>query len=451
MISGQAGADLQDLPGLTDPQREAAIASMTVYTALRPEGEEGVLPPEQQVLFDRIEELVHTANELLETPNEPTDRSLQLDAEGLAESLQWVSTEETAAQGRLAKDTATSQFSNVARRLGELRLGGGGLQLGRLEGDARPAGFALSSGDGRIGGGASADEYAFSRWGAFLNGVYGVSRRDPTDREDAYDADNFGLSAGVDYRLSDALVLGGGVGWSRAEIDFDGSRSTVDGGVDADGYSLSLYGLYDVGWYYVNGIVTYGALDYDLTRRITYPSNNPAVAPVNETARADTDGRQSLIGLSIGAQHEVGAASAGGFLRLDFVDIRVDGYRERNAGPFNLEVDDQQVQSLRSSLGVEGAYRYGTDFGVLLPSVRTAWVHEFRDDSRNVDVGFAADPTGAVFATTTDKPDRDFFTVAGSLAMVLPRGVQAFVDVETVLGLRDTDSTQFVGGVRMEF
>ncbi|MCC5810491.1 MAG: autotransporter outer membrane beta-barrel domain-containing protein [Ectothiorhodospiraceae bacterium] len=440
-------AQLTDVPNLTPPQRESARASQAVYDALRGQGEQDALPERQQRLFRAIEELVHTANEQQETGG-PTNRSLQLDEEGLAEALEWVANEEAGAGSGIAINAAYSQFANVVRRLGMLQAGGPG--FARTPQDiGNEESVALARFGAPRGGGASAD--LAGRWSGFVNLSFGQSKRDPTDRENAYDADQYGLTAGLDYRVSDALVTGATVSFSRAELDFDASRSIVGGGMKSNAYALSGYALFDRDAYYVNAIVTLGYMDLDLTRLITYPSNNPNVPDTDQTARSSTSGTQLLLGLGGGYNIDLQPLTISPFARLDVLRIDMDGYREGNAGPFNLRVDKQRIESTRSSLGVEGSYPVAVPFGVLIPQLGAAWHHEFQTDRMEVESRFVDDPGSVTFVAAGDRPDRNFYSLTASLTAILPHGIQTFAQAETVLGLRHTSAYALTAGVRAEF
>ncbi len=440
---------LPNTPGLTEAQLQAALTAQAIYNQLRDDGEAGILPSDQQALFDEVEELVHTANDQQGIVGEPTDRSLQLDLEGLADALQWVANEEVGAQGSMATDSAFGQMANIAARLGALRLGGGGFRLAARDRD-RTVHSLASAGSPPRGGGASADQL-LNRWGVFVNGSYGVAERDPSGREDAFDAKQYSVTAGVDYRFPMGLVLGAAAGITGADVEFDGSQSVVDGDIQADAYSGSLFGLYYLGDFHVSGIFTYGRIDYELTRRITYPSNNPLVPPTSETALADTEGSQILLGLTAGYEWSWQGLTVGPLARLDYLDASIDGYTERNANAFNLEVSDQDIESLVSGLGFELSYAVSTPVGVVLPQARFEWNHEFQDDARRVTAQFVADPTNTNLVALTDEPDRNFYSYALGVSATLPLGIQGFVNYEGVIGRDEVDSRQITAGGRWEF
>ncbi len=440
---------LPDTPGLTEAQLEAARTAQAIYNRLRDDGEAGLLPADQQALFDEMEELVHTANDQQGIVGEPTDRSLQLDLEGLADALQWVANEEVGAQGSMATDSAFGQMANIAARLGALRLGGGGFRLAGRERE-RTVHSLASAGHPPRGGAAGADDL-LNRWGVFVNGSYGVAERDPSGREDAFEAKQYSVTAGVDYRFPMGLVLGAAAGITGADVEFDSAQSVVDGDIQADAYSGSLFGLYYLGDFHVSGIFTYGLIDYEMVRRITYPSNNPLVPPTNETALSDTEGRQILLGLTAGYEWSWRGLTLGPLARLDYLDASIDGYTERNANAFNLEVSDQDIESLVSALGFELSYAVSTPVGVLLPQVRLEWNHEFQDDAREVTAQFAADPFNTDLVALTDEPDRNFYSYAIGLSATLPLGIQGFVNYEGVIGRDEVDSRQITAGGRWEF
>ena len=442
-----AFAQLADIPGLTPAQREAAQAGQDVYQALRPQGEQGELPARQQVLFNAVEAAVHTANELFDVEGEPTARSLRYDnVDALIEVLDWVANEEVGSGSGLAQDTAYAQFAHVIGRLSMLQAGG--VTYAGSPGATDQDGRIIAFGHGAAGGGAGD---LVSRWGGFAAISYGAVKRDPTDRENAYDADRLGLTVGADYRVTDTVVLGASVGYSRADLDFDSSRSTVGGGIDSDSIAASGYGLYDDGEFYTTGIVTFGHVSVDMDRDITYPSNNPDVPSANETARSSTSGQQLLLGLGAGYQFDLQPMSVGPFARLDVMRIRMDSYRERGAAPYNLRVDSQTIKSLRSTLGVEGSYPVVMNFGALVPGFSLGWHHEFEDDRREVTSRFVADPSGTRFRAEGDRPDRNYYSLNARVTAIFAHGLQAFAEAETILGLRNASAYGFTVGGRMEF
>lgn len=436
---------LTAIPDLTPPQAESARASQAIYNTLRAEGEQDALPAGQQALFRRLEELVHTANEQQAIPGEPTDRSLRVDEAELAEALDWVANEEAGSGSGLTVNAAHAQFSHVVQRLAMLQAQETVVAHAGEHGDT--VAFGASE---PFGGGAAGDRLA-GPWGGFVLLSYGRVERDPTDRENAYDADQFGITAGVDYRVSDSLVAGVSLGYRRAELDFDDSRSVVDGDMTGDTFAFSGYALYEEEDFYLTSILTLGRMDIDLKRGIIYRSDNPDVPDTDETAVSSTAGNYLLLGVGGGYQFDLEPMRIGPVARLDLLRVELDSYRERQAGPFNLDVSRQNVDSLRSSLGMEASYPVATGFGVLIPQFRAEWHHEFRGGRRDVESRFVDDPQETRFVASGDRPDRNFYSISAALTAILPHGWQAFAQAETLLGMRHTSAYNLTAGARLEF
>jgi outer membrane lipase/esterase len=180
---------------------------------------------------------------------------------------------------------------------------------------------------------------------------------------------------------------------------------------------------------------------------------------VNQTATADTDGPWISVGASVGYDFHVAKFTLGPLARIHYTNAEVNGYQESISGSapgsgLALNVDDQRVESLVTTLGGQVSYAISTPVAVLVPQVRAEWHHEFLNDSRAIRATFLNDPTPSARTTIefdTDQPDRDYFTIGVGVAATFRRGVSAFIYYETVLGLQDVTEHQISGGVRVEF
>nr|MDQ2695061.1 autotransporter outer membrane beta-barrel domain-containing protein [Pseudomonadota bacterium] len=193
--------------------------------------------------------------------------------------------------------------------------------------------------------------------------------------------------------------------------------------------------------------------DYDLSRRILYVSRSadPALQGASRTAVADTASDQLVLSGGAGYEISAGALRFGPYLRVSYLDAQIDGYRETGAQGLNLAVEGQDVDSLTSVLGAQGAYATSHGFGVLTPYARVEWHHEFQDDSRSVAARYVNDPRGNLLVARSESPDRDYATLGLGVAGVFRGGVQAFVDYAAVLGLEDVTDHAVTAGVRVEF
>ena len=258
LFSGDVGTPLE---------QSAARANQRVFDDFSARlASNGTLNPSELAVFETTRELVHTANELQGTG--PTEFSLGLDQENLGFALRWTAAEEMAAQESLTGETASGQVSNLAGRLSALRFGASGFSVVASGFNATDTLYANNWAP--RGGGASADAQgdSFSRLGGFINASFGYGNKDATDAENAFDFDNTEFTFGLDYRLKRYLVVGGAIGVTNSEIDFDSAKSIVDGGIKTDALFLAAYGLFSNDRFYLDGSITLQSADFDITRRI---------------------------------------------------------------------------------------------------------------------------------------------------------------------------------------
>lgn len=369
--------------------------------------------------------------------------------------------------GNARVGTAGFQLANIAGRLAALRGGALGFSLLGIAPDKDeplPGTMLASLGSTPlVAQAASAPSSGGSpgRLGAFINGSYSTGSLDATSREAGVDFDSGGVTAGVDYRLTPNLILGAAFGYLHTSADYQQSS----GKLDSDDYSGTLYGTYYVtDQFYLDGTATVGGTNYSSDRRIKYalpavPQTGGGITTVNQTARADPGAIWYAFGLSGGYDFQFGGFTVGPIGRLTYVRTEVDSYQERidssAAGSgLALNVGSQTVESFTTSLGGQASYSFSTPVGVIVPTVRFEWLHEFLNDARSIKANFVQDPTpstGTTITWKTDQPDRDFFIIGAGLAATFPRGFSAFVLYETVVDLRDVTEHHVVGGVRMTF
>jgi outer membrane autotransporter protein len=327
----------------------------------------------------------------------------------------------SAAAGGAAVATASVQNTNISIRLGALR--------GEIP---TPAGS---------GSGASADpvhQLDFGRLGLFLNGLGSFGDQQKTPRELGFDFHTGGFLLGGDYKLTNNLILGAALGYLNTRAQLDDSA----GHVTNNGYNLSAFGTYYIAnTMHVDGIATYTWNAYDLERNVQSAS---------ETARGHPDGNQFALSVGSGYDFHVGALTAGPTFRVNYLNIFIDGYRERGAATSDLKVNSQTITSVTTDLGAQVTYAISVPFGVLSPTVRFEWEHEFENNSRTITSHSVVDP-GSVLTVKTNGPDRDYFNLGAGVSATFKRGMSTFFYYEAVLGRNNFTNNSFTAGLRFEF
>lgn len=433
--TSSAAGVLTGLPGLSPVQLSAARVIETICPFLgTPDG----LGSQQARLSFTCARFVASAR------GAGNNRDLGLTPAQLATALQAVAPEEMTASGRIAVEGSLG--NPVNGRLLALRSGGQGMLLagsGLKLGDRAVSLAELLGQDAR--GGAAGD--LGGRWGGFVNANFNQGERDSTRNENAFDFSDAGLTLGADYRISDALVAGAALSWSKTDADFDANL----GNVESVNLGLSLYASYATEAWYVDGRLGFANIDFDTERRIQVVSNTTAEG-IDTSARGSTKGSQLSLNVGGGYNMPMGEMTLTPYGRLDYLKLDVDGFTERETKEgVGLTISDHDTESLQSALGTRISKPISTGAGVFVPYAGLEWNHEYQNDADSLVAKYANDPFNVSFAIPTDDPDRDYFTLSLGASAVYKNGMAAFVNLDTVLGLAETTNYALTLGWRVEF
>ncbi|MFC4312748.1 autotransporter domain-containing protein [Steroidobacter flavus] len=439
------------LSAASNLQQQTGYAVQGMCTSLAGEG--GLrLTGAKQDLFLRCNEMVETARVFQGIPAGTGRNMGYTDRSQLLAAVQQVSGEELAAQGTMSTQVSSGQFSNIGGRLTALRMG---------------------TANQRFGGGAAADEQATSaegkKLGWFAESSYGFGDQDQTVAVDAFDYDSVSVTTGVDYNFGSS-VLGFSLGYDNYKADFDHAVFVSGGDVEVKGISGSVFGGYFGEGWTVSGIATYGSLSSDVSRRVVYDSANAACNPSCGAVRTMTgspDGSYIALGATVGYDFHLGGWDLTPSLSGSYRDVDIDGYSETDqaGGGLALRYDDQTIKSTRSIVGVALSRPISRTFGVLVPSLRGEWHHEFEDDARTVRAKYvledslalgASDPKNfscsiSCFSMLTDQVDADFGVASIGLSAVFPRRLQAYLVYEALLGTSNVSGNSIAAGLRGQF
>lgn len=345
------------------------------------------------------------------------------------------------------------QHGNLSQRINALRSGASGIDLAGLS--VSVSGQQISGNvlqellDGMTGGAASADD--FGRWGLFVNGRANFGEKDRTDDQVGFDFDTIGVTTGLDYRLRDNFIVGGSVGYTKLDANFDHSG----GSIDIDSWNGSLYGTYFVAdSFYVDASLSYGDSGYDSVRHIVYTDVG---GTVNRTAKGDTDGTQSAAGIASGYDFNKGPWTFGPHIGAYYVNVDADAYDEHGAGGLNLAIGDQNAESFTLNGGAHLSRVFTPSWGVLIPHLRIDYVHEFKDGRELVDVGVVADPFSAdpldptpAIELRTDRADPDYCVWSAGVSAQFINGISGFLNYQGTAAYNNLSLSELSFGMRWE-
>ena len=453
-----AGQGLPSVPGITELQKPVADTVQTVCIALNGLGGKPPIagPNPNGTPAERLSNsctlMVSTAffNQGTPPPFDPKGVfNLKISDDQLKRAIQAIAPVQANAQKQISVES--SKMSLVGARLLDLRSGARGVVVG-LNGQEAPrpadASSSASSLAGAKGGAASPDDGLSGRWGGFVNLGYAWGDVDQTPLQDSYKYDSFNVLAGADYRVSDSFVLGGAFSYSDTRSDYDQSL----GNVKARTTGVATYATYYVDTWYVDGFLAYGSVDYDSTRNIFIPSNNPTAKAINTSATASPRGTQWSASIGVGRSFEMAPVTLTPTARLGYIRVKNKAFSENEPNDgLGLSVDARTVESLQSALGGKVSTIVNSSVGVFGPYVTAQWMHEFKNDNPSIVSKYVADPLNTIFAIPTATPTRDYAVLAVGTSATLPNNLSGFAQFSGAIGLKNESNYGIVLGVRKQF
>jgi uncharacterized protein with beta-barrel porin domain len=448
-----AGQGLPSVPGLTVLQQPVADTLQSVCIKLNGlDGGPVLAPPNPN--GTPSERLSNSCSKMVvssfgnQGAQVPEQFNLKISNSQIGTGVQAIAPVQANAQKQLS--TEASKAGMIGSRLLNVRGGSRGMVVG-LNGQEMKNGSGMAAKDsglyGATGGAASADGID-GPWGGFVNLAYSWGNVDQTTLQDAYDYGSFGVLAGADYRVSDKLVVGAAFAYSDTDSDYSGGL----GKVKAATTGLVGYGTYYFDDFYIDGLLGYGWVDYDTTRNIHVPSNNPAAAPINASATASPNGRQFSAAVGVGRNYAMGAYTVTPSARLGYIWVRNNAFSESEpVEGLALAVSERTITSLQTALGARVSRVVNAASGVYAPYVSAHWMHEFQNDASSILSKYVADPTNQFFGIPTAGGTPNYAVLGlGSTAM-FPNSLSGFLQFSTAVGLHDETYYGVVLGLRKQF
>jgi len=360
----------------------------------------------------------------------------------------------------LSRGPATVSLEDIGSRLAALRRAARHLNTALLEYDPlNPNSQNVYAGlvnEDLTGGGASADEQGGlydNRWSGFISDAYVRSKQTETSTLAGFDAKNYGMTLGLDYRFTHDAYAGIATRLLKGKADLNNDA----GGLNSSDWNVTFYSTYfPTESFYLDATLLASQGTYDLSRRIDFtindPVNNVSISE-NVIAKGSTDGNQ--YGFSLGSGYEYFFSGPAITTELTgtfkYNKAKLNAYTEDAANGLNLSIDEQTITTELLTIGAQFSRAFSYTGGVLLPQLNIAWKHDFKPKGQDISASFAADPFGTKFVFTTDKRDANYYEVALGVSNVNPGGWSSFLQVNTIAGYENYKQTMVSLGIRKEF
>jgi outer membrane autotransporter protein len=284
--------------------------------------------------------------------------------------------------------------------------------------------------------------------GLFGNILGQFGSRDPTATQNGFSFNTEGVLMGGDYRFTPNLAFGAAFGYNYTNSDFDSNATSPSGQyLNSNLYQFNFYGTYAAtDALYFDGLVSFGVGDNETRRRIIVPT----VVDTTADGKFDTQ----TIGVSVGGGYNFpfGSLTLTPTARFEYHYVRSDRFTESGGAGLNLAYGPAIQTAVLTFIGGQATYAISTDFGVLSPSVRANWAHQYNDGRSSMSITFVNDPSlTSAFVMPGDASDRNYFQVGAGLALQLAGNKSAFINYDAIVGLTKTSYNAFTAGMRFDF
>jgi uncharacterized protein YhjY with autotransporter beta-barrel domain len=211
-----------------------------------------------------------------------------------------------------------------------------------------------------------------------------------------------GLTGGVDYRLSEQVIVGAAVGYGadRSDVGQNGSRS------DSSSYSASVYAsLRPFDPLFIDAEIGYGTLGYDNKRWVT-----------GEGAIASGTRKGSYWFGGMVASWEMGRDGwkVAPYIGTDFMSATFDGYSETGSTASLLTYNQMKADAVSGTIGLRGSIDMPASFGTITPTARV----EYRQTSQSAfDQAMFYSDLGAGTSSTFSQPNVSRGSVSGAVGL----------------------------------
>ena len=279
--------------------------------------------------------------------------------------------------------------------------------------------------------------------------------------ERGFEGDSQAIEAGLDYRLSDKVVIGGLLGAERSKYRFDAEAAGTNfapqasaGGSDADNKYLTMFGNWAIGQ---SGFIElsggYEKYSGSYRRFPVFQESTRQVAQTNVVVEGDADSKVRWASINAGFDVSRKRLSYGPFLGISTVRATLDGFAERDlsGSGLNMRFSSTTRKSLLAHAGMHASYSISGKSGVFVPQLRLEYQKDFADDPETLAASFALDPRNTQLQLQGRTWDRDGINAGFSMVAVLPNGWMPYLDYSTLLGYKSLKRQRLTLGLRVEF
>lgn len=269
--------------------------------------------------------------------------------------------------------------------------------------------------------------------------------------EDGYEGTLPTVTLGGDYWITPQLLIGLATTYTNFDSTYDNG-----GGFNKNIFGPQLYATYlPFPGAFADVVVGYGRSENDNRRHVVVPRvlQGPPIEDRRITGHASADYKENLYSASIltGYDYPVERFTVGPRLGFLYAYSQVNDFKEDGNTGLELRYSGLDQSSVQSSLGFLASVSLHSSWGVFIPQLSAAWVHEYADGARNIDAEYIDASPSPTFRFKREKLARDWATIGLGVVAQLENAFQPFVSFTTMQGNENFVSYGGTVGLRKGF
>jgi len=153
--------------------------------------------------------------------------------------------------------------------------------------------------------------------------------------------------------------------------------------------------------------------------------------------------------LSAGWNFNQGGFTGNPYVRVEYVDAKVNGFTESGSPDDALIISEQRVKATTLSLGAQASYAISTSWGVLLPYGKVEFQYLAQSNAQNVTAQLVGITNPASIIPKLGQ-DKTFGNFAAGASAILPNGFSCFFNYEQLFGKENFKDQRYTIGLRIE-
>jgi uncharacterized protein YhjY with autotransporter beta-barrel domain len=271
----------------------------------------------------------------------------------------------------------------------------------------------------------------------YMQASGGVGTRSAAGNSLGYRWDGLGGNLGVEFRVTPNLLIGAAYSYSAPSLNLWQGAGTSSTSANQFG----LYGAYDTDHIFAQGILSYGVLNYSLSR--------PGVIG---NLTASPNGTTFAAAFKTGYLFDVAPATRlGPIVGLTYVRAHVDGYSETGDAVLALNLNGQNAEALLGSAGAQIRYVYGSPYGPVDTYLNVTAENNFEGSGRIIQYSAVSAPLIVNSWNAASAPSHVFARVAAGASMNIASGVALTANVSQTLGQPGGEDFTGSGSLKIAF